>query len=199
MEIYAHRGLWQLPIYQNSIGAISDAFNLGFGNEIDLRTYNGKLVVSHDSENLQGKINLEQVVDKNSLFALNIKEDGLLENIGHILDEIRISGSFFFDGSIPQMYEYYKNNVPHALRLSEFESSLPWNPHFLWIDAFETDWWIGDKIILNYLDKYSCIFVSPELHSREKERAWEYLLGLKDEFEFGICTDLPVQLHELAK
>jgi hypothetical protein len=94
------------------------------------------------------------------------------------------------------MVKIREKGLPHALRLSEYETDLPWEPQFLWIDGFYSDWWITSTKIFNLLEKYFVVFVSPELHKRDVESAWEFfnVLESKQIARFGICTDYPSEL-----
>lgn len=184
---------------QNSKPAIERAFSLGFGVETDIRSHLANLVISHDqilsSENLE---NFE--MGTGNRFALNLKEDGLVTNFSAHKDWISSSSSFLFDGSMPQMYTAWKNGIPHALRVSEFEREVPWSSDFLWIDGFESDWWIDSQFVLSLSSKSHCVFVSPELHGREHHRAFDWLAQMKsaDIFDFSVCTDFPEELRVLC-
>jgi hypothetical protein len=102
-----------------------------------------------------------------STFALNLKEDGLQECIIRERDWIETTNSFVFDGSIPEMYRYHKLGIPHALRISEFEKTLPWKSNALWLDSFYEDWWIDDSSVDKLMEDSNTIVVSPELHGRD--------------------------------
>ena len=87
MEILSHRGVWQSQVEKNQEVAFSRSFDLGFGCETDLRDSGGEVVVSHDMPT--GKeISFEkllQIMDGRNLpLALNIKADGLAENIAQL-------------------------------------------------------------------------------------------------------------------
>lgn len=195
--IFAHRGLWNSIEEQNSKPAIENAFSLGFGVETDIRSFLGSLVISHDpimsSENLVG-----WEISNGNRFALNLKEDGLVKSLNFHKDWIASSSSFLFDGSLPQMYLAWKSEVPHALRVSEYEKEVPWSSEFLWIDGFETDWWIDDKFVMSLTSTTHCVFVSPELHGRDHHRAFDWFAKMKSNmvFDFSVCTDFPEELRD---
>lgn len=52
MKIIAHRGLWKNLSQKNSSQAFKTALASGFGIETDVRDLNGKLVISHDTPNI---------------------------------------------------------------------------------------------------------------------------------------------------
>ena len=198
-SIFAHRGLWKLPIEQNSQQSILGAFNKGFAVETDIRDYFGKLIISHDPLQTAENLNVIQLTE-NHRFALNIKEDGLLKHYEDNREMIVESASFLFDGSVPQMYGIMKLGIPHALRLSEFESEIPWKSEYLWIDGLESDWWMQSSDIYRHLDNFHCVFVSPELHGRNYSQAFEWFAQLKQlqDFDFSICTDFPIELRAVC-
>jgi hypothetical protein len=194
--IYAHRGMWQTPDQQNSIQAIEDSRIHGFGVETDFRSNNHSLVVSHDPCGDSGLLAVDEIDFSEIPVAMNIKEDGLLNQYQSFLKKYPNKHTFLFDGSIPEMVKIKEKGLPHALRLSEYETELPWEPQFLWIDGFYSNWWINSKRIFSLLEKHFVVFVSPELHKREFESAWEFfnVLESKQIARFGICTDYPGEL-----
>jgi hypothetical protein len=197
--ILAHRGLWNTPQEQNTLSSLNDAFSLGFGVETDIRSYLGSLVISHDpilsSDNL---VHLK--MNDQNRFALNLKEDGMFSTLKLHQEEISCSTSFLFDGSMPQMYTAWKMGFPHALRISEFEREVPWSSQYLWIDGFETDWWMDDPLVSSLALKSHCVFVSPELHGRDYRAAFDWFAEMrcKQLFEFSVCTDHPEELSGLC-
>jgi hypothetical protein len=197
--IISHRGLWKSKVEQNSPQAFRNAAANGFAIETDVRDHQGELVVSHDVVSSFGSINFLEM-DGFTKFALNIKEDGLFAHFERVRSKIESSSSFLFDGSIPQMYQVRKVGLPHALRLSEFEKEIPWKSQYLWIDGFDSDWWMNSNWILRKLDEFNCIFVSPELHGREHRAAFDWFAELKKHkgYNFSVCTDYPLELQEIS-
>jgi hypothetical protein len=195
--IIAHRGDWSSKIEQNSIASIERAFAGGFSVETDVRQFMGKLVVSHDIPNSNEYLPELQIKHGNR-FALNIKEDGLFNFFEQQREMIISTSSFLFDGSIPQMYVINKLGLPHALRLSEFEREIPWNCEYLWIDSFESSWWLNDPSVYKLIEKYKCIFVSPELHNRDYSEAFDWFADIRVNkgFNISVCTDFPQALSE---
>lgn len=197
-KIYAHRGVWASPEEQNSPDSILNASQMGFGVETDFRSKGGKLVISHDPLIGSEAQEINRYEFSGLALAMNIKEDGLTKEYSEFLKNYSNEDSFIFDGSVPEMLKMRDAGLPHALRLSEYEKDLPWETKFIWVDAFHEDWWIESELIENLLDKQIPIFVSPELHGREKESAWNYFRKLmhSNQGTFGVCTDFPVELKE---
>lgn len=192
-RIYAHRGCWNSDVLQNSLASFHIAFENGFSIETDIRMRNGRLVISHDSPHSDPCMEFHELTQMFSTFALNLKEDGLQECIIRERDWIETTNSFVFDGSIPEMYRYHKLGIPHALRISEFEKTLPWKSNALWLDSFYEDWWIDDSSVDKLMEDSNTIVVSPELHGRDARFVWDVLAKRHaDGFSnFSICTDRP--------
>ena len=93
------------------------------------------------------------------------------------------------------MYQFNKLGIPHALRLSEFEKSLPWKSAVIWLDAFTSDWWIKDRSIRSQIRDSKVVVVSPELHGRDPRAVWDFLAKqrLAGNINFAICTDRPTE------
>jgi len=196
--IYAHRGVWTSPDQQNSPSSIETAHKLGFGIETDFRSHNNQLVVSHDPYIDKEILDLDEFNFQDIPVAMNLKEDGLSGQYRDFLEINQNQFSFVFDGSIPEMAKIRDTGLPHALRLSEYEKELPWETSFIWVDAFMGEWWLGSQEIVDLQQEHFLVFVSPELHGRNFETAWQYFRRITHENskKFGICTDFPIQLKE---
>ena len=196
-NIFAHRGFWDSKVPQNSRESFVNASTLGFSIETDLRSVGSEIVVSHDSPLKESTLNAESIFDFNSRFALNIKSDGIAEYFLNKREWLGETKSFFFDGSIPELYKYKNAGLPVALRLSEIEKELPWVCETIWLDSFNSDWWIEGNQLSALSEKYFVIVVSPELHGREYLKVWDKTMEsiLKGNHNIGICTDYP---HEFA-
>jgi hypothetical protein len=196
--IFAHRGLWTDVRDQNSQLAISNGLSSGFAVETDFRDMLGELVISHDPPVENSVLFFDKSWSERRI-AYNIKSDGLSSHFAHMVQDMRDTNSFVFDGSMPEMLKMRRLGVPHALRLSEYERDLPWNVEFVWVDGFEEDWWLNDPRIMSLLQAKHLIFVSPELHGREHRLAFDWFsqLRAREIYDFSVCTDFPVELRDL--
>jgi hypothetical protein len=195
MQIIAHRGLWSTRDEQNTLESFKMALDQGYGVELDVRDYAGKVVVCHDTVSHDDTLDFETVVDLfsryDTMLSINIKCDGLVPKIEESLQSLKKERYFCFDMSIPETIKYLEREIPIFLRLSEYEpqTSLHRNSQGIWLDAFKSEWWIDEKSLFNG-EKQICI-VSPELHGRDASKAW----GILKEGELGgdvlLCTDLP--------
>jgi hypothetical protein len=179
----------------NSPESLNSAFEEGFAVETDVRDQKKEIVISHDPCGSSRCNPFNREILALGRIAVNIKADGLVPRFTEMREDLRESGSFVFDCSFPQVLQFRNASIPHALRISEFERELPWKPEYIWLDAFNDDWWIKDVNIRKMMDEIPTIIVSPELHGRDFLNVWEEFSGLTKEVEsIGICTDFPHQL-----
>jgi hypothetical protein len=194
-HIYCHRGYWTTSAEQNSLKALSDASANGFGIETDLRDSAGKLVITHDAFS-SSALDPSEINLIDTPIALNIKCDGLLrKGLEEIIRLVQDPGSFVFDGSIPEMLQYKRAGVKHALRLSEYEQELSWQTNHIWLDAFQYDWWLEDNTLQRLSENNFVVVVSPELHSREYLNVWDVVAAEISGCNpnVAICTDKPTE------
>ena len=204
MEILAHRGLWRLPKDKNKLSSFSEALEMGFGIETDLRDIDGKVIISHDPPSKSEKqflslnefLDLYNSFDSNLPLALNIKSDGLSLYIKNSLEKYQIKNYFLFDMSVPDLIEYHKNKIKIFCRQSEFESpeNLINISNGLWLDSFSENYY-KDMDLNSVFDKWNEVaIVSPELHGYKKDYFWELLKGKIINFskkKIFLCTDFP--------
>ena len=197
--IFAHRGQWNSEVSPNSDQSFHLAAKNGFGIETDVRDCAGHVIVSHDPCTNHEHLSLSSLLNNQAQIALNIKTDGIVEEIKKFNHEMLESGSFVFDCSFPQLLAYKKAGIPHAIRISEFEKELPWKPNYIWLDSFESDWWLEDSRILNLIEDVPTIVVSPELHKRKPEVMWEKVISIRESgIDLSICTDHPERVLAYA-
>ncbi len=191
--IYSHRGFWEKHAEQNTFPAILKAEENNFGAEIDVRSYDGQVQLSHDPLGISTYCSLNDLSDLRLPLAINLKEDGILNKLSESEILNNNQNSFVFDGSIPQMLTAKKMGLRHALRISEYERSTSWEPSFIWLDCFESDWWLQDSETLQLFSSQKVVVVSSELHSRNPSEMWGFLKNMMkvSNFNFGICTDKP--------
>jgi glycerophosphoryl diester phosphodiesterase len=195
MKYIAHRGLWNEKIEQNTYSGIKRALDLGFGVELDVRDKNGELIVSHDPSCNSEVLLFQEIVQLcgryDSMLAVNVKSDGILENMKCVLAELDRERFFLFDMSIPETMRYLESDLPTYMRLSEYEAycELHEQSQGVWLDAFQDNWWFGRSDI--FLKEEKICVVSPELHGRDKSAAWGFLKNLETKVDLYLCTDYP--------
>ena len=200
MRILCHRGWWLKPEEQNTIAAFLHAFENGMGVETDVRDCLGALVIAHNppSDNFLPLTEFISVYNDNGIglpMALNIKADGLQPKISAEISGINSSDYFVFDMSTPDTLPYLKNEVPFFTRQSEYEPVPAFyeNAVGVWMDCFESEWYVESDIRAHLNTGKLVCLVSPELHKRSYEDLWEMLFttGLCWEQNMLLCTDFP--------
>lgn len=205
MIVLSHRGYWKQASEKNQRIAFERSFSMGFGTETDLRDHDGQLVISHDMAGADA-IPAEQFFDIYRRYdtqlplALNIKADGLQNELHRLLNAYQISNYFVFDMAVPDGLLYAQYPMHTFTRHSEYETV----PAFyelaqgVWLDEFRGHW-LSDQVIDDHLaqNKALCI-VSPDLHKRDHRQEWHHYKQLEQRIgqnKLMLCTDFP----ELAR
>ena len=209
MEILSHRGLWKINSEANTFSSVKKSIDRHFGFELDIRSFNNDLIVSHDplvqSHNafyFREILAYYQKVNSSVTIAINIKEDGLNLMVKSSLENFNISKYFVFDMSVPDTIHYLNSGIRYFTRQSEYETSpaLYDGADGMWLDEFKKHW-ITNEILISHLDNHKkvCI-VSPELHQREFNLEWEQYRKLsllnKKAKNIMLCTDYASEAEE---
>lgn len=201
MRIIAHRGLWSTPNEKNSLRAIERAISAGFGIEVDLRDYRGKIVLSHDIP-LGGEPTFDKFVDLlQSMMppdppvplAFNVKSDGLCTQLFEYKNVLSGLDYFVFDMSVPDMRSYVDSSISVFTRFSDIEP-LPVLLDYtdgVWCDSFSDDGYSLDNYRKFLVQGKRICVVSPELHRRDHVPVWEKIADLCESKDFLLCTDFP--------
>ena len=203
MIILSHRGYWKSEEERNQEVAFHRSFDLGYGTETDIRDIQGKLVISHDMP--QGnEITFEELLQimggRNLPLALNIKADGMANEILRLLKKYNHTNYFTFDMSIPDMVVQLKTELTVFTGLSDILSPavLLDQAKGIWLDCFNSDWY-DSKLVDTYLEmgKSVCI-VSADLHKRDVKDQWSIIKQCKhfDSDSLMLCTDYPETARE---
>lgn len=205
MQILAHRGYWNAEIVNNSPDALRKALEYGYGFESDVRDYCGKLVISHNiadkySQDVNEVFGWLREYQDNFCFAINIKADGLKDQLVNALNAYQLKNYFTFDMSIPQMIEYKEKKIKFFTRQSEVEAQpvLYYDAAGVWIDGFFGEEWITETLLKRHLEagKQVCL-VSPDLHGREYRAFWKRIRNYQIDFaQIMLCTDHPDEARE---
>jgi len=205
MQILAHRGWWLEPSEKNTATAFSRALSSGYGLEIDVRDCDGRVVVSHDMPRVGHSLSFEQFLEiygangGRQQVAINIKSDGIAQEVSRLISSSGLDEYFVFDMSIPDTVAYLQMGLRVFTRRSEFEtgSLLDGRAAGLWLDAFSEPYVPSDRISAAVEGKKPFALVSPELHQRGHVGAWavwrDIISALSEEQRqmIMICTDLP--------
>lgn len=196
MKIIAHRGFWKTEDEKNKKSSFIRAFDLGIGTETDLRDCAGKILISHDMPN-GDEIILEDLLDimngRNLTLALNIKADGLADEIKNILKKYNHTNYFTFDMSIPDMVYQINKEMKIFTGLSDIVKSpiLLEKVEGIWLDSFYSDWYKEDIIDRILEENKKVCIVSSDLHKRDTEKQWEIIKKCKyfESDNLILCSD----------
>ena len=201
MLILSHRGCWKRDEEKNTLIAFRRSFSFGFGTEVDVRDYLGRLVVSHDipdseSMDFKGFLEVYCEFDKGLSLAINIKSDGLQKMLLDLLKEYQIENYFVFDMSVPDALEYLKFGMKVFTRESEFETepSIYEQVDGVWMDEFRTPWITPQRIKHHLAHGKKICIVSPELHQMNHLARWKDYKKVSKDLDKGelvLCTDFP--------
>lgn len=204
MRVIAHRGLWYNPSEKNSLYALKNAIDNGFGIETDIRDYCGEIVISHDipddkCEKLYKLFEYYNSVNSSVILALNIKSDGIQKKLKDLIKKYSIKNYFLFDMSIPEFVININEDLKCYTRNSDIESEcvLYEKVTGVWLDSFYDMNWINYNNITSHLsnNKKVCV-VSPELHNKDYSNTWKMLKENILNENILICTDFPKQAKE---
>jgi hypothetical protein len=145
------------------------------GVEIDLRDYDGDLVLQHDPFK-SGELFSNYIEHyKHALMILNIKSEGIEMQVRELLYSHGIRNYFFLDSSFGMVYKLWQleeRNI--AARFSEFESlsnvlAIKGRLNWVWVDCF-TDLYIDKSDYMALKDaKFRLCLTSPELLGRPRD------------------------------
>jgi len=165
------------------------------GVEIDLRLSHGELVLAHDPYSPGEKFSDWIQEFDHTLLILNVKEEGLEDNILKELNEEILGKYFFLDQALPSIIKSIRLKHSVAARISEFER-FTWTtelaPSWIWIDCFGGNWDYLDQEFekISKLAIKTCL-VSPELQGRSDPSEVKNLKSILSNHDFlpdAVCT-----------
>jgi len=175
-----------------------------YGVEIDLRLFQGELILAHDPFEAGEKFENWLENYRHDSIILNVKEDGLENLVTELLSKRGISKYFFLDQPFPTLRKSAKAGIPVAVRLSEYEPPINLRDlevKWAWLDSFNGKW--------DYLDEYSewfrrsemnlCV-VSPELQGRTNPDELQLILSKLEKIKqnpSAVCTKYPEEWERL--
>ena len=170
------------------------------GCEIDLRTFNQEIILSHDPFQSGTHLTdfLKSYKGRDSTLILNVKEDSLEEAISRICCQYEVPNYFFTDLTVPALVRLTSSGVKAAaVRVSDFEpvetaKAFQGKASWVWYDSFSG---IAPKSqdIKKLQDwEFRICLVSPELHGYDNkvvEKFRKESIGLRP--EDAVCTKFP--------
>lgn len=167
MKFYAHR--------INNSAEIKD-LDPNWGIELDLRDYDGEVIVQHDPFK-SGELFKEYIKKvENRDLILNIKCERIEYHILHILNEANYTGNYFFlDSTFPMIYTLSNQGESNiALRFSEYEGidileQMQGKVKWVWVDVFKKLPLTKEICHKIKLMGYNICLVSPELQGHDND------------------------------
>ena len=190
IEIICHR--------RNDINSLIST-PIKYGVEVDLRTYNSKLIINHDP--FEDGVRFKEWINfyNHGTLILNVKEDGLEAKIISLLKKNNISSFFFLDQAFPTIIKMIRNGESRcALRVSEYETienilKLSNKLDWVWLDMFTKFPITFEEYLKIKKANFKICLVSPELQGLENmdiPSLKNYLIykGIKVD---AVCTKYP--------
>ena len=105
----------------NSINKLNN-LNRNFGAEIDIRSFNKKLILNHEPFEKGELLNVYLKKFNHKFLILNIKEEGIENLTLDYLRKYKIKNYFLLDVTIPKIFQFVKNKKKSnlCLRISKF-------------------------------------------------------------------------------
>jgi hypothetical protein len=166
------------------------------GVEIDIRDYDGDLILGHDP--LTGGQKLSQWLKnyKHAFCIFNVKCDGLESAIETLAQQAGVKNYFFLDCANPTLVSLARRGQKKvAVRFSEYEpleAALAFKGliDWVWVDCF-TRLPLNQQNYKILKQHFKICLVSPELQKHSRETIVEYKNILKKMPLDAVCTDFP--------
>lgn len=135
-----------------------------------------------------------------SVLAINIKSDGIHDQLKIAIEKYKLQSYFTFDMSFPGLFFGYQDKLKFFSSLNEYlqEPLLYSKCSGIWLDAYQYIWYSAQHIEKYLNDGKEVCIVSPELHNREHSQLWQVIKEshLSQHMHLSICTDLPVEAQK---
>lgn len=199
-----------MRIYQHRINSIEqlNLVSTKFGVEIDVRSNGDSLVLSHDPF-IRGSDLFEDWLAcyRHKGIIVNIKEEGLEEEILRKLAVYAVEDFFFLDQSFPfLMRTLRQGELRSAVRVSDFESAdtarnLNPRPEWVWLDSFTSNWHHLSEVKNLVSQGYKTCLVSPELQGRKLDDEYGQIDDVLHTLDLkldAVCTKMPDVWEEVS-
>lgn len=166
------------------------------GVEIDLRDFNGRLVLQHDPFKDGEDFDDYLRHFRHQLVILNIKSERIEWKVLESIKRHKVRNYFFLDSSFPmirQLVDAGERRI--AVRFSEFEPvesalALAGAIDWVWVDCF-THMPLDPDSYIRLKENFRLCAVSPELQGRPVDTIPEYAESLRPFPVDAVCTKRP--------
>ena len=166
------------------------------GIELDLR-YEGKEIILHHDPFVTGE-RFEDLLKAyhHRLIILNVKTEGIEEEILRLLIKYEVKNYFFLDLSLPYLIKYMRKGEQNiAVRFSEYEPiefvmAFKERVQWVWVDCFNYMPLTNDNYRL-LKEHFKICLVSPELQGYELSKIEQFKTQLQGMEIDAVCTKRP--------
>lgn len=157
------------------VNTVKELQNLSnnFGVEVDVRTYNNKLILQHEPYK-KGELLETYLREYNHKYIIfNVKTAGIEADIITLANKYNISNYFLLDVEFPYLYTAARSGIKNiAIRFSEdesirtvqrYKSMIEW----VWVDTMST--FPVNKTNVKVLDNFKTCLVCPERWGRPED------------------------------
>ena len=185
-------------IISHRVNTLSDlaAVPTECGVEVDIRDYNGRLCMTHDSFSEGEDLNTFLAHYCHSQIIFNTKCDGLESEILRLAEKHNVTNYFFLDTALPTLVKLSGRGIRNAaVRFSEYEP-LEFTMRFaglvdwVWIDCF-THLPLDQQTYSALHSQFRICIVSPELQGHGRSKIAEFRQHLSAMPPDAVCTDFP--------
>jgi glycerophosphoryl diester phosphodiesterase len=220
IKILAHRGNVNGSNHstENTVAVCEESVKLGFGLELDVRTYNEKLYAKHDPIESEKEQLWDEIVSVIKYYpelpiAINIKEADCECSLIKSISELDKCNIFLFDlelvvglekyDSLASLYRNLDPNLEVAIRVSDrketLERAISSKSTVVWLDEFDKFWVSAESVhTLNQAGK-TIYAVAPDLHGYSAQVSMNRCREFIEWGITGICTDYPIMLKNICK
>ena len=162
-----------------------------YGTEIDVRSYNNKLILAHDPFIRGDTLEDYLKVYNHGTLVVNIKEAGIEYLVIKQLKKFKIKNYFLLDVEFPFIYKSSRKGFKNtSIRFSEEESISTVKKYisridWVWIDTFST--LPVNKDNIKILNKFKKCLVSPDRWNRPQDIK-RYIKIMKQKSFFIDCV-----------
>lgn len=179
----------------NTIGELAGV-PVELGVEVDIRDYDGRLCLTHDSFAAGEDLDSFLAAYRHSQIIFNTKSDGLETEILRLAGKHKVENYFFLDTALPTLVKLSRRGVRKAaVRFSEYEPielalRFAGLVEWVWIDCF-TRLPLDPGTYAALREHFRICIVSPELQGHGRSAIGDYRKCLYDMPPDAVCTDYP--------
>lgn len=187
-----------MHIINHRVNKTSDLKTLknSWGVEIDLRYHNKEIILHHEPFENGDKFEDFLKIYKFNFLILNIKSEGIEEEVLRLVKKYKVGDYFFLDSSIPFIVKYINRGwSKFAIRFSEYEPielalKFKVKVDWVWVDCFSY-LPLDEKTYFELKKNFKICLVSPEMQGHKLSLIEDFKKQIEG-FEIdAVCTKRP--------